>query len=88
LEHGEHHSTIRQIEFYREANAFETVEDLQKVYAAVLTLINHIEKQAEAGLKFKVNGAPSASAASFSFFNNELILGDNTVLAVLDKSSK
>jgi hypothetical protein len=77
-------STIRQIEFYREAHAFDTEEDVQKLYAAVFKLIDHIEKQAELGLKFSVDGKPASNAAAFNLFNNELILGDNTVMAVLD----
>jgi hypothetical protein len=77
-------STIRQIEFYRAANAFDTTDDVKQLYAAVLKLINHIERQAEMGMKCKVDGQPTSSAASFSFFNNELILGDNTVLAILN----
>ncbi len=77
-------STIRQVEFYREANCFETENDWQDLYASVIKLIDHIEIQADRGLKFKVGGTPLSNAAPFHFFNNELILGDNTVLAVLD----
>lgn len=76
-------STIRQIEFYRGANAFETEEDLKQLYASVLRLIDHIEKQAEYGKKFPVGGIPDEQSAPFFLYNNELILGDNTVMAVL-----
>jgi hypothetical protein len=77
-------STIRQIEFYRDANAFETPDDLRKLYESIFRLIDHIEKQAETGLKFTVDGKPQPTAAAFHLFNNELILGDNTVMAVLN----
>lgn len=79
-------STIRQIEFYRAADAFETTNDLQQLYASVLRLIDHIERQAEVGRKFTVGGEPKPEAAAFHLFNNELILGDNTVMAVLNNS--
>lgn len=79
-------STIRQIEFYRSANAFETADDLSRLYASVFRLIDHIERQAEAGVKFDIGGKPQPDAASFHLFNNELILGDNTVLAVLNNT--
>jgi hypothetical protein len=79
-------STIRQIEFYRSANAFETADDLKRLYASVLRLMDHIEHQAEAGLKFSVGGKPQPTAVAFHLFNNELILGDNTVLAVLNNT--
>ena len=31
-------------------------------------MINHIEKQAEAGCKFSVNGKPSAASAPYKFY--------------------
>ncbi len=77
-------STIRQIEFYRDAGIFETEEDIQKLYKAVLQLINHLELQADLGLKFNIGEKPLSNAASYNLYNNELVLGDNTVLAELD----
>jgi hypothetical protein len=77
-------STIRQIEFYRDAQAFNSNEDIDRLYRAVLKLIDHIEKQAELGLKFSVDCEPADNAAPYNLFNNELILADNTVMAELD----
>ena len=77
-------STIRQIEFYRDAGAFESAEDAQLLYYAVFKLIDHIEKQADLGVKFTVDGKPAPNAAPYNLFNNELILADNTVMAELD----
>jgi hypothetical protein len=77
-------STIRQIEFYREANMFESEEDVKKVYEAVLRLINHLEHQAETGLKFRIGEKPNSSAAPYNLLWNDLVLGDNTVLAEMD----
>jgi len=79
-------STIRQIEFYREANAFETHEDIRLLYLGVFRLIDHIEKQADLGVKFPLGGKPMANSAPYNLFNNELILGDNTVLAELNST--
>ncbi len=78
-------STIRQIEFYRDSNIFETEEDILQLYKAVLQLINHLELQADLGLKFSIGEKPLANAARYNLYNNELILGDNTVLAELDE---
>jgi hypothetical protein len=77
-------STIRQIEFYKEADMFETEEDVRKVYLALLTLIDHLEQQAERGVKFKVGESPLAGAAAYNLFWNDLVTADNTVLAELD----
>lgn len=74
-------STIRQIEFYREANVFETSDDINLLYLGVFKLIDHIEKQADHGVKFSIGEKPMTNSAAYNLFNNELILGDNTVLA-------
>ena len=79
-------STIRQIEFYREANAFDTQEDIRLLYKGVLKLVGHIEKQADYGFKLPLDGKPTATSAAYNLFNNELILGDNTVLAELNST--
>lgn len=77
-------STIRQIEYYRDAGVFEKQSDVNRLYEAVVRLIDHLEKQAELGVKFNVGGTPKANAAAFHMYNNELILGDNTVCVELD----
>lgn len=79
-------TTIRQIEFYRSANVFDTTEDLRLLYDSVCRLVNHIEKQAEYGKKFTVNASPLLPGEAFNLFNNELILGDNTVFAELNNT--
>ncbi len=78
-------STIRQIEFYRESHVFERDEDIKVLYESVLKLINHLELQAEAGLKFRIGEKPKTNSAAYNLFNNELVLGDNTVLAEMDE---
>jgi plasmid maintenance system antidote protein VapI len=77
-------STIRQIEYYRDAGVFEKESDVTRLYDAVIKLIDHLEKQAELGVKFDVGGTPKANAAAFHMYNNELVLGDNTVCVELD----
>lgn len=76
-------STIRQIEFYRDAKCFESEEDIARIYKALIQLVDHIEKQAELGVKFEIGATPQPNAAAYNLLNNELILGDNTVLADL-----
>jgi hypothetical protein len=79
-------TTIRQIQFYREANMYDTPDDISQLYEGLLKLIDHLEKQAEIGLKFLIDGKPGANASSYNLFNNELILGDNTVLVELNNT--
>lgn len=74
-------SLLRHIAFYRDTNAFSSVSDITCLYERLEELINHIEKQAEAGLKFNYGAEPGKDAAPFRMFHNDLITGDNSVLA-------
>ncbi|MBC7826273.1 MAG: hypothetical protein H7122_00900 [Chitinophagaceae bacterium] len=78
-------TTIRQIEFYRESNLFESKTDAILLYEKLEELITHIEAQAETGKKFTVGETVRSNAAAFNMFNNEVVLGDNTCLADLGK---
>ncbi|MEP6747053.1 MAG: helix-turn-helix domain-containing protein [Bacteroidota bacterium] len=74
-------STLNQINFYAEAGAFVNTAHIRILYEKVEELVNHIEKQAELGLKFKIGETPGPHAAEYRMFVNELILGNNTLLA-------
>jgi hypothetical protein len=76
-------STIRQIEFYRDSGWFESHADIRLIYEKLELLINHIERQAETGLKFNIGTNPTQTSASYRLFVNELIMGDNTLMAEL-----
>lgn len=77
-------STIRQIEFYREANMFEREEDVKDIYRGLLKLMDHLEQQAESGTKFKVGGTPDFAYGAYNLFWNDLVTADNTILVELD----
>lgn len=74
-------STLNQIEFYVEAGAFSGRDDVMVLFDKLRTLIGHIEKQAESGVKFKNGETPGPNAPQYRMFVNELILGNNTLLA-------
>ena len=74
-------STLNQIEFYIDAGAFEKKEDIRVLYGKVEDLVNHIEKQAELGVQFRMGEQPMPDAAEYRMFVNELILGNNTFFA-------
>ena len=79
-------TTIRQIDYYRQSKIFPSDEYALKVYQSLYDMINHIEKQAEAGCKFLEGGKPTTASASYRFYVNEFVLGDNSNLAVLDET--
>jgi len=77
-------TTLRQINFYYESESFENIEDVHLLYQKVEELINHIERQAELGVKFNIGEEPKSNSAEYRLFVNELIMGDNTYVAELD----
>jgi len=79
-------STLRQINFYREAGSFKNPADIALLYNRVEELINHLEKQAELGLKFYPNQEPTPASSEYRMYVNELILGDNTIFAKIGDS--
>ena len=77
-------STLRQINLYYESGCFQNKADVLLLYTKTKELIDHLEKQAETGKKFKIGTEPGPNAADYKLFMNELILGDNTYIAELD----
>lgn len=78
------HTAIRQIEYYKDTKVFKSAQDIVHMYECLQKSIDHIEKQAEAGYKFLLNGKPLPSAVAYKLFVNEFVIGDNTVLAILN----
>jgi len=75
---------FRQIEFYRDSQMFESDKDVLQLYEAVEKLWDHLEKQAAIGYKFSYGDPEKKPVAKFSMYFNEVLLGDNSMLAVLD----
>ena len=70
-------STIHQIEFYRVTGSLKSDEDALVLFDKLEELINHLEQQAEYGVKLKYGQMPSAASPEYNMFVNELIMGDN-----------
>jgi len=75
---------FRQIEFYRDCRVFESDKDALKLYEAVDKLWDHLEKQASLGYKFSYGDPGEKPTGNFRMYFNEVQLGDNNMLAVLD----
>jgi len=75
---------LRQIEFYRDCQVFESDKDAYKLYEALGKLWNHLEKQASLGYKFTYGDPEQKPKAKFRMYFNEVMLGDNNSLVVLD----
>ena len=77
-------SSLRQIDFYRESGSFKNTGEIKVLYSKMEELINHIERQAELGVKFNFGGEPKSNAAEYRIFINELVLGDNTIMVKMN----
>ncbi len=77
-------STLLQIEYYAESGLFENPKEAFIVLGKLEEYITHIKSQAEKGLKFLIGDAPSPYSGSFKLYHNEVVLSDNTVLAILE----
>lgn len=76
-------SSLRQIEYYHDAGIFENKTDPASLCDALEQLINHLQRQAEEGVKFSLGKSPAKGSGNYFIYNNELIVGNNNVLADL-----
>ena len=77
-------STIHQIEFYRVTGSLKSDEDAICIFEKLIELIDHIELQAEYGVKLYYKQKPiDTNSATFKMYVNELIMGDNMQIVQL-----
>jgi hypothetical protein len=79
-------STISQIEYYREAGFFKNTDDIKTIYEGVKDTLEHIKNEAEIGCKYLPEEKPDHKKENFQFYQNRVVLGDNTVLVLHDGS--
>jgi hypothetical protein len=77
-------STISQIEYYREAGYFASEDDVEKIYNALRDTIEHLRLEAAAGCKFYPGENPDFQKSNFQFYYNRVVLGDNTIIAMMN----
>ncbi|HJS56093.1 MAG TPA: hypothetical protein VJ765_16190 [Chitinophagaceae bacterium] len=75
---------LRQIEFYRDSQLFESDEDALKLYEALEKTWDHLERQAALGYKFRYDDPERKPLGEYKMYFNEVLLGDNSFLAVTD----
>lgn len=78
------HSTINQVAYYRDAGVFKNRQDLEIVVASFINMLDHLQLQAEKGVKFMPGATDLGHKGPIEFYVNELILGNNTILLHLD----
>jgi hypothetical protein len=78
------HSTINQVAYYRDAGIFRTKSDLDAIIDSFHQMLEHLQLQAEKGVKFMPGSTDVGHRGAIQFYVNELILGNNTILLDLD----
>jgi hypothetical protein len=79
-------STLHQIEYYKDCQMFQSDLDVLKLYEAVERTIDHLEEQAKRGKKFRIDDPLKKPLGNYNMYFNEIILIENSIMAVLDNS--
>ncbi|MEO7311656.1 MAG: helix-turn-helix domain-containing protein [Chitinophagaceae bacterium] len=77
--------TIIQIQFYKDAGLFGNPADMELVVKSFIKTIDHLELQLEKGVKFMPGDTDVSYKSSLTFYVNEVVLGNNTILLELDE---
>lgn len=77
-------STINQIGYYKEAGLFKSKDDFTEVVNSFHKMLDHLQLQAEKGIKFMPGTTEISGSAPVKLYINELIIGNNTYLLLLD----
>jgi len=79
-------STISQIEYYRDAGIFKTRDDLEAVINSFDQTLEHLELQAEKGVKFMPGSTDVLYKSPLQLYINEVVIGSNTILGEINSS--
>lgn len=71
--------TLRQIDYYYESGRFRDPVDALMLLQEYKSIIEHQQKQAECGYKFREGFEPAGDKSNFKLYYNEVIISDNTV---------
>lgn len=78
-------STLNQITYYKDAGLFSSKQDIRRTYENFEKLLIHMQQMAERNVKFMPDEAENIKNGNFDLYYNEIILGNNTILAKMDE---
>ena len=78
------HTTLYQIEYYKTAHMFRSDVELSLIYEQLHAMVNHIEAQAENGMKFMPGEKVTSEMPRYNLYVNDFVTGDNSNLAIVD----
>lgn len=77
-------STISQIQYYKDGGYFKLKEDINILIDSFQKCLDHIQLEAEKGIKFMPGDNEIIYRAPLQFYVNEVIIGSNTILMELN----
>jgi hypothetical protein len=77
-------AVITQIEFYKDSGYFSSVSDIKVIYDTLEETFYHLKNEAEFGCKFMPHESREMKKNNFSFYYNRVLLGDNTIMVIVD----
>ncbi len=80
------HTTLNQIEYYKTARIFRSDADLATIYNQLHDMVNHLQAQAEIGLKFMPGEKANSQSPEYNLYVNDFVTGDNSQLLMIEGS--
>jgi hypothetical protein len=77
-------TTLLQIEYYKKSFMFSSKDVVATLLNKLDDLVIHIRRQAEEGVKFLPSEKPNSHSPKYSLYANDFVIGDNSVVAILD----
>jgi hypothetical protein len=78
------HITLRQFSYFRDTAQFASDEDIREINNDLEKLVDHMEAICRYGKKFMPGLEPHSTAAFCKVYTNDVTVGDNSVLYVMD----
>lgn len=80
------HTTLYQIEYYKTARLFRSEEELKVIYDQLHQVLDHLQAQAEIGVKFMPGEKEKSNSPRYNLYVNDFVVGDNSNLAIVEGS--
>jgi transcriptional regulator with XRE-family HTH domain len=73
-------STLKQLEYYWESGFIPNKEDALLLCDQITEMMQHIQKQAEKGIKYASDKEPVNNEGNFKLYFSEVMIGNNNIL--------
>jgi hypothetical protein len=79
-------TTFHQLDYYIQSQMFKSDEHILRIYEGIEKVIDQLEEQAKKGYKFNFNDPEKKPCGKLKMYFNEIVIQDNSMMALLDKS--